>query len=193
MELASTAAKQRQVDLCQALIGSQVVYLVKFAAIGFYALVVSARVFSGSHAESIPGQSRVQRVFRADIKGAEMSIKTRRGKIKAILQRHFLNRGPSYNPLDELRSATEAIAALPIDRTRAMTLFIKRSQITPCTYFVPDSDLNIYTVIISNGSCHINGRLCSWGNCDHVRAVKLYIAQHEQIERTSNPQQTERG
>ena len=71
---------------------------------------------------------------------------------------------------------------LPVDKAKAMALFVREKG--GGRFYVPDMELSLYTVDRMRGEwfCHLSSdlTLCSRGNCEHVQAVKLYMAQKEQ-------------
>jgi len=97
---------------------------------------------------------------------------TRQDEIRTILKRHFLNQGPSCNPLDELDTAAEAIAALPVDRVEAMAALVYSPMAR--LHLVPGCNGGHFVVRGKHKELKCNC-LKIVGNCDHVRAVELYL------------------
>ena len=97
-------------------------------------------------------------------------------QIRDILKRHFLNRSLSYNPLDELDAAAQAIAKLierqPVDLVRAMAATIYRTHTGD--YRVQGDGVSCL-VWKSNGKLYCGESSC-FGNCPHIQAVELYLA-----------------
>jgi len=98
-------------------------------------------------------------------------------QIKQVLQGVFniadLNDREYDTVMDGIDKAAEAIAALPIDRVRAMAVLVYSPVLN--VFLVPD--MGQY-VVMNDGDalyCH----RCS-GDCEHVQAVRLYLAERDE-------------
>ena len=113
-----------------------------------------------------------------------------RNEIKATLEQHLV--GLTMLPgqrmrFDDIDAAAEAIVeivvAQPVDRVQAMALFVHHCESIPERHYTPDG----YIVELYSNERELcfpdagGGELCVDSPCEHIKAVRLYLAAQGEI------------
>jgi hypothetical protein len=110
-------------------------------------------------------------------------------EIRDVFNKLYLD---GYGGIDGIDEAIDAITALfesrPVDKVQAMALFVGKinviggTQESPDIYRVPDVNGAIYKVEVYPDGVNCwsrRGLPCATRDCDHIKAVKLFLEREE--------------